>query len=210
MYRVLIADDHPVVRKGMREILVESGLIRSVDEAGNGREALDLISGHDYDVVLLDISMPGMGGIEALEAIKKTMPSLPVLMLTIYPETDYAVRCLRAGASGYLTKRSEPDELVVAIRKIVKGGRYISPVVADILASNITGNERETPHDKLSNRELQVMQMIVKGKSNKEIAANMSLSPKTISSFRSRILEKLVVKNNSEIVQYAVKHRLFE
>lgn len=210
MLRVLIADDHPIVRKGIRQILEETRNVQSVDEAETGQEVLDKVKKGRFDIVLLDISMPGMSGIDTLEELKKLKPSLPVLILSMYPEEEYAVRALKAGASGYLTKKSAPDELATAIRKIYRGERYISPTLADLLASNLMDDSERPLHESLSNREFQVMRMIVEGKALKEIAGEMSLSPKTVSTFRSRILQKLNMTSNAELIQYAVKNKLGE
>lgn len=210
MLRVLIADDHPIVRKGIRQILEETRNIQSIDEAETGQEVLEMVRKGRFDIVLLDISMPGMNGIDALEELKKLKPSLPVLILSMYPEEEYAVRALKAGASGYLTKKSAPDELATAIKKIYKGERYISPAVADLLASNLMEDLDRPLHESLSNRELQVMRMIVAGKALKEIAGEISLSPKTVSTFRSRILQKLNITSNAELIQYALKNKLGE
>lgn len=208
MLRVLIADDHPIVRRGIRQILEETKNIQSIEEAATGQEVLDKVRAGKFDVVLLDISMPGMSGIDTLEELKKLRPSLPVLILSMYPEEEYAVRALKGGASGYLTKKSAPDELATAIRKLYKGERYISPAVADLLASNLMDTGERPLHENLSNREFQVLRMIVAGKALKEIAAEMSLSPKTVSTFRSRILHKLNMTSNSELIQYAIKYQL--
>ncbi|MGC2061410.1 MAG: response regulator transcription factor [Thermodesulfovibrionales bacterium] len=210
MLRVLIADDHPIVRKGIRQILEETRNVQSIDEAETGQEVLDKVKKGRFDIVLLDISMPGMNGIDTLEELKKLKPSLPVLILSMYPEEEYAVRALKAGASGYLTKKSAPDELATALRKIYKGERYISPILADLLASNLLDELEKPLHESLSNREFQVMRMIVAGKALKEIAGEMSLSPKTVSTFRSRILQKLNMTSNAELIQYAVKNQLGE
>ncbi|MBI5073651.1 MAG: response regulator transcription factor [Nitrospirae bacterium] len=210
MYKILIADDHPIVRKGLRQILEEGGIVRSIEEAENGREAIEKVRDGSFDVVMLDISMPEMGGLEALEQIKKLRPSLPVLILSIYAEEEYAVRALRSGASGYMTKKSAPDELITAIKKIAHGARYISPSLADFLASHLTEEQNKPPHETLSNREFQVMRMIATGRSLKEIAFDMSLSPKTISTFRTRILQKLQLQSNADLIQYAIKNKLVD
>ncbi|MBI5846405.1 MAG: response regulator transcription factor [Nitrospirae bacterium] len=208
MYKILIADDHPIVRKGLRQILEEGGIVRKVEEAGSGKEAVEKVRNGSFDVALLDISMPEMSGLEALDEIKKLRPSMPVLILSIYAEEEYAVRALRSGASGYMTKKSAPDELIAAIRKIVRGGRYISPSLADFLASHLTGESDKPLHETLSTREFQVMRMIAAGRSLKEIAYDMSLSPKTISTFRTRILQKMQMQNNADLIQYAIKNKL--
>lgn len=210
MYKILIADDHPIVRKGLRQILEEGKIVRSVEEAENGKEAIEKVRKGSFDVVMLDISMPEMSGLEALEEIKKLTPSLPVLILSIYSEEEYAVRALKSGASGYMTKKSAPDELIAAIRKIVRGGRYISPSLADFLATHLTGEDSKPLHEALSNREFQVMRMIAAGKSLKEIAFDMSLSPKTISTFRTRILQKMQMQSNADLIQYAIKNNLMD
>jgi len=210
MYRILIADDHPIVRRGLRQILEENRTVLSVEEAGTGQEAIEIVKRRRFDVVLLDISMPGMSGLEALSEIKKLNPGLPVLILSIYPEEDYAVRALKAGASGYLTKKSAPDELITAIKKLCRGERYISPSLAEFLATHLTEENERPLHESLSNREYQVMRLITSGKSLKEAAAVMSLSPKTISTFRTRVLQKLNLKSNAELIQYAMKHDLME
>ena len=210
MFRILIADDHPIVRKGLVHVLEDSGIVRSIEEAANGQEVLDKVKRSHFDIVLLDISMPGMGGIETLEELKKLYPSLPVLMLSMYPEEEFAVRALKAGAAGYLTKKSASDELTDAIRKISRGQRYISSSLAEFLAVNLTEDTERPLHELLSNRELQVMRMIVKGMSIKEIAGEISRSPKTVSTFRSRILEKLKMKSNAQLIQYAMKNNLID
>jgi DNA-binding NarL/FixJ family response regulator len=208
MLRILIADDHPIVRQGLKHILEAGGNVRSIEEAENGAQVLSMIRKTPFDVVLLDISMPGINGLETLEEIKKIKASLPVLILSMYPEEEYAVRALKAGAAGYLTKKSVPEELTRAVKKLVRGERYISQTLADFLAASLT-EERDKPlHEALSARELQVLRLIVAGKSIKEIAAEMSRSPKTISTFRSRILQKLNMKNNAQLYQYAIKNNL--
>jgi DNA-binding NarL/FixJ family response regulator len=208
MYKILIADDHPIVRRGLVQILRESGSVTTIDEACNGREALEKAQNGRYDVVLLDISMPGMSGLEVLDELKKSKPSLPVLILSIYHEEEYAVRALKSGASGYMTKKSAPDELLLAVKKLARRERYISPSLADYLASHLTDNTDRPLHDCLSNREFQVMRLIVSGRSLKEIAGEMALSPKTISTFRTRILQKLKMKSNADLIQYALKNNL--
>ncbi|MGC2064282.1 MAG: response regulator transcription factor [Thermodesulfovibrionales bacterium] len=210
MYRILIADDHPIVLKGLKQILEESGIVRRITQVNSGEEVLATIKENNFDMVLLDISMSGINGIETLEEVKKLKPSLPVLILSMYPEKDYALRAIKAGASGYLTKKSAPAELANAISKIARGGRYISPVLADLIASTLTASSDTPPHERLSNREFQVLRMIASGKSLKEIGGEISLSPKTIGTFRTRILQKLNLTGNAELVRYALKHELFE
>ena len=210
MYRILIADDHPIVRRGLIQILEEAKVKLLIEEASNGREAVEKAVKGKFDVAMLDVSMPEMDGLAALQEIKKQKPSLPVLMLSIYPEEEFALRALKAGASGYLTKKSAPDELLGAVRKLAKGGRYISPTLADHLALKLTEPGNRPLHESLSNREFYVMRCIASGKAIKEIAAEMSLSPKTISTFRTRILQKMNMKSNAELIQYTVKHNLSE
>jgi len=208
--RILIADDHPIVRAGFKQVLSDTPDLIVADEAGNGQEVLEHLKKKKYDVVLLDISMPGKNGLEILGDLKADYPKLPVLILSIYPEEQYAIRALRAGASGYLTKASAPHELISAIRKISQGGRYISASLAEKLASYLDGDMTKSPHETLSNREHQVMRMIASGKTVSEIAGNLNLSVKTISTYRSHILEKMKMKNNAEITLYAVQNKLVD
>ena len=210
MIKVLIADDHPVVRMGMKHILEKDKGILVEDEASNGAEVLKKISKKDFDVILLDISMPGRDGLDVLKQIKEQKPDLPVLVLSMYPEKQYAIRVLKTGASGYLTKKSAPFELITAIRKVSVGGKYISPSVAERLAFYVETNENKNPQETLSNREYQVMCMICAGKSTKEISEELCLSIQSISTYRSRILEKMSLKNNTELILYAVKNNLID
>jgi len=206
--KILIADDHPIVRAGIKQILAETSDMVAADEAGSGQEVLNLIQKKDYDVILLDISMPGRSGLEVLKDLKKEKPKTPVLILSIYPEEQYAIRALRAGASGYLTKSSAPNELVSAIRKISSGGRYITEALAEKLASYFAMDLKKPLHETLSDREYQVMLMIAAGKTVTEIAGELCLSVKTISTYRTHILEKMYLKNNSEIARYAIQNDL--
>ena len=210
MLRILIADDHPIVRRGLRQTIDETPDMLVVDEASNGREVLSKVRAASYDVVLLDISMPGRSGVDILKELKSERPGLPVLILTIHSEEQYAVRVLRAGASGYLTKESAPDELVAAIRKVSMGGRYVTSSLAERLASELGTSDEELPHKALSDREYQVMRMIASGKTVTQIAEELSLSVKTVSTYRSRILEKMKMNNNAEITYYAIKNRLVD
>jgi DNA-binding NarL/FixJ family response regulator len=211
LLRILIADDHPIVRKGLRQILEETDLAQKIVEAESGKEALQKISENNFDVVLLDISMPGMDGIETAEEIKKLKPSLPILIISMYPERDYAMRAFKAGALGYLTKKSAPEELATAIKKVIKRERYITSTLADLLLADMVTDHIAGPlHESLSNREIQVMRLIVEGKSLKEIAGTMSLSPKTIGTFRTRILQKMNMTSNAELVKYSMNHQLFD
>jgi DNA-binding NarL/FixJ family response regulator len=210
MIRILIADDHTIVREGLKQILAETRDMVVADEASNGQEVFTKVSKNEYDVVLLDISMPGRSGLEVLKQLKSERPKLPILILSMYSEEQYAMRALRAGASGYMTKESAPDELIEAIRKVSQGRKYVSPSLAEKLAVSLELGEEKPPHEMLSDREYQVMCMIASGKTIKEIAEELSLSVKTISTYRSRILEKLNFKTNAAITHYAVQNRLVE
>lgn len=208
MTRILIADDHAILRKGLRRILTEINEGYDIDEASNGYEVIEKIRERDYDLILLDISMPGLNGLDALKQIKAENPKLPVLILTMHPEEQYALRSLKAGASGYLTKESVPDELMNAIRKILRGGKYLSNSLAERLAFAIDEKVDKQPHELLSDREYQVFCLIAAGKGLTEIAEEMSLSVKTVSTYRSRILEKMKMKSNAELIHYAIKNKL--
>ncbi len=210
MLRILIADDHPIVRQGLRQIIAEISDMVVADEASNGWEVLSKARASYYDVVLLDISMPGIHGIDIIRQLKNKRPRLPILILSIHPEEQYAVPALRAGASGYLTKESIPDELVAAIRKVSMGGKYVSSSLAEKLASDLETSDEQPAHKTLSDREYQVMCMVASGKTVTEIAQELSLSVKTISTYRSRILEKMKMKNNVELAYYAIKNRLVD
>ncbi len=208
MIRILIADDHPIVRQGLKQILTEEPDMGEFGEAKNSQEVLDLVRENDWDVVILDITMPGRGGLDTLKEIRSERPKLPVLILSIHPEDQYAVRALKAGAAGYMTKESAPDDLIKAIRKVLKGGKYISPSLAENLALFLERDDQKAPHENLSDREYQVMCMIASGKKVKEIAENLSLSVKTISTYRARILEKMKMKSNADLIHYAIQNRL--
>jgi DNA-binding NarL/FixJ family response regulator len=210
MVNVIVIDDHPIVRQGLKQILLEEPDMAVFGEARNSQEALELIRKRDWDIVVLDITMPGRGGLDVLKEIKHERPRLPVLILSIHPEDQYAVRALKAGASGYLNKESAPEELVQAIRKILRGGKYVSSAFAEKLVSNL-GTEAETPlHETLSDREYQVMLMIASGKTTSEIAEEMALSMKTVSTYRARILEKMGMKSNGDLTYYVIKNNLIE
>ena len=210
MIRILIADDHPIVRQGFKQVLSETADLVVADEAGNGREVLALVARRDYDVILLDISMPEKNGLEVLKELKAVNPRIPVLILSIYPEEQYAIRALKAGASGYLTKASAPDELISAIRKVSRGGKYISSSLAEKLAYEVGGDAGKAPHETLSDREYQILLLIASGKTVSDIAGEMCLSVKTVSTYRSRILEKMKLKNNAELTTYAIRNKLVE
>lgn len=210
MIKILIADDHAIVRRGLKQILTETPDMVVAGEAHNGQELLEKMRSDQWDVIVLDISMPGRGGLDILKQLKSERPKLPVLMLTIHPEDQYAVRVLRAGASGYLTKESAPDHLVEAIRKVARGGKYISPHLAERLAFNLESISERPLHEALSDREFQVLRLIASGKTVKEIGEELSLSVKTISTYRTRILEKMKMKNNAEMTHYAIQQKLVE
>ena len=208
--RILIVDDHAVVRQGIRQILAEMSGPVVIGEAGNGGDALRLLREESWNIVLLDIGLPGKNGIEVLKQIKAEWKKLPVLMLSMYPEDQYALRAIRAGAAGYMTKESAPDELLNAINKVKNGGRYISADVAEKLVFELDEAKNELPHQGLSDREFEVLRLIASGKSVSEIADMLSLSVKTIRTYRSRILEKMKMKHNAELTHYALKHELVE
>jgi DNA-binding NarL/FixJ family response regulator len=210
MIKILIADDHPVVRKGLGEIVKKAFDMVMVDEASNGQEVLERVAKNDYDVVLLDVSMPGRSGLDILKELKGQKPKLSVLVLSIYPEEQYAVRVLKAGASGYLTKESAQDELISAIQKVSTGRKYITPSLAERLALDLEMGAEKPPHESLSDREYQVMCMIASGKTVKEIAEELFLSVKTVSTYRARLLDKMRMKNNAELTHYAIKYRLVD
>jgi DNA-binding NarL/FixJ family response regulator len=206
--RILIADDHPIVREGYKKILTSQPDMDVTGEAGNGQEVLDLIQKKDFDLILLDISMPGRSGLEILKELKSQKPHLPVMILSIYPEEQYAVRAFRDGASGYLTKASTPKELISAIRKVSHGGRYVTEALAEKLTYFLHGDADKVPHEKLSDREYQVMLLIASGKTVTQIADELCLSVKTISTYRRHILEKMQFTTNAEITMYAIQNKL--
>jgi DNA-binding NarL/FixJ family response regulator len=208
MIRILVVDDHTIVREGLKQILGEEKDLVVSDEASNGQEALQKIGKNAYDCVLLDISMPGRSGLEVLKDIKALRPKLPVLILSMHSEELYAIRALRAGASGYLTKASASEELIGAIRKVAAGRKYVSTSLAEKLAFELDADASKLPHETLSDREYQVMIMLASGKAVKEIADEVCLSVKTISTYRMRIMEKMNMKKNAELTLYAIQHRL--
>ena len=210
MLRILIADDHEVVRKGLGKVLVETLQPVQVDEAANGQEAVTKVLKNEYSLVVLDIKMPGKSGLDVLKEIKQRRPKLPVLILSMHPEEHFAIRAIRAGASGYLTKECAGDELVLAIRKALKGERYISGSLAEILAGGLEGDPEKPPHEILSDREYQVMLMIASGKTVGGIAKELCLSAKTISSYRTNLLLKMGMKNSAEITHYAIQNKLVD
>jgi DNA-binding NarL/FixJ family response regulator len=210
MLKILIADDHPIVRQGLKQILSEESDMGVFGEAQNSQEVLELVQKQDWDIVILDINMPGRGGIDVLKELKHERPKLPVLMLSVHPEDQYAVRALKAHASGYMTKDSAPEELVKAIRKILRGGKYISSTLAEKLAFDLETETEKPLHETLSDREHQVLLMIASGKTVSEIAEELSLSVKTIDTYRARILEKMKMRTNAELTYYAIKNKLVD
>lgn len=208
--KVLIADDHAIVREGLKQILSEVSDMDVAGEASDGAEALGWLRKGKVDIVLLDMSMPGKSGIELLKQIKIEYPRLPVLILSMHKEDQYAIRTLRAGASGYLTKESAPELLVSAIRKVAAGGRYISPGLAEKLLLDWTPDDDKPPHTLLSDREYEIFQMIISGKTTSEIASELALSVKTVSTHKVRILQKMKLKNSTELVVYAMKYHLID
>jgi DNA-binding NarL/FixJ family response regulator len=206
--RVMLADDHAIVRAGLKEILESTGDITVVREATNGHEALSAAREEVFDVAVLDLSMPGRSGIELIKLIKTERPKLKVLVLSMHSEQQYAVRALRAGASGYLTKDSAADELVAAIRRIASGGAYVSPETAERLVLDSSSGASETPHTQLSNREFEVFRMIVAGRSVSDIADTLKLSVKTVSTHKTRILLKMDAASPADLVRYAIAHKL--
>lgn len=207
---VLIADDHSIVREGLKQIVMKMDEVSNVEEAIDGHEALTKIEQSNYDLVILDISMPGLSGLDILKTIKDREEKENVLILSVHPQEQYAVRAFNLGASGYLCKYSVAEELAVAIKKIAGGGRYITPVLAEKIIFDEKNGISKLPHEKLSQREFQIMCMLAKGRSVKEIARELFLSDKTISTYRTRVLEKTGLKNNAELTHYAIKNDLIE
>lgn len=210
MIRVLIADDHAILRRGLAQIIAEAGDMQVCAEAESGAQTIKLVREHAPDVVLLDITMPDRNGLDTLKQLKKEKPKLAVLMLSMHPEETYALRAIKAGASGYLNKQSAPALLVTAIRQVAGGRRYISPAVAEELAGTIADGTDRPAHATLSDREYETMRLIASGKTLTEIAVEMHLSVKTVSVYRARLLQKMQLKNNSELTHYALKEQLVD
>jgi DNA-binding NarL/FixJ family response regulator len=205
--RLLVADDHEIVRRGLRQIVAEAQDLTVAGEAATAEEVLLRVGERSWDAVILDLSLPGGNGLDLLAEVR---PDLPVLILTIHSEEQYAIRALRAGAAGYLTKESAPEQLVEAVRKVVRGGKYVSPAVAERLAYNL-GRDPDRPlHETLSDREYEVLRMVASGQTVSEVAEALALSVKTVSTYRTRILEKMGMKTNAELTHYAIKNRLVE
>ena len=210
MIRVLLADDHAIVRAGLKEILADTGDMSVVGEAGSGPEVLAQVRTHDYDVLVLDMSMPGRSGIELIKQVKGEKPKMRILVLSMHSEAQYAVRAVKAGASGYLTKDSAADQLVAAIRRIAAGGAFVSPETAERLALDFDRPADAPPHTLLSDREFQVLCLLVSGKSVSQIASDLSLSVKTVSTHKTHIMEKMSLENQTELIQYAIRHKLLD
>ncbi len=208
MLRILIADDHTIVRKGLIQILQEDFSNAVIEEVQDAEELIKKVMADRWDVVISDLSMPGRSGLEALQQIKLSFPDLPVLILSIHPEEQYALRALKAGAAGYLSKDTAPDELVKAVQKVLLGKKYISQSIAERLANNISSNYNNNPHENLSDREFDVMKLLANGKSVSEIAEMLHLSVTTVSTYRARIMGKMKLKSNSDLTKYAIENNL--
>lgn len=211
MIKVILADDHSIVRAGLRRIVEESGDMEVVAEASDGREALRKVEQYKPDVAVIDISMPGLDGLEVVSQLGRRYPDLPVLILTMHEEGQYVVRAIEAGAMGYITKQSAPEQLVIAIRKVMNGSRYLTDEAAEALALRIArGRKGQTPLDSLSMRELQVLRRLALGNTNREIASAYNISIKTVETYRARLLKKLNLRNNAELSRFAIQNRLIE
>jgi DNA-binding NarL/FixJ family response regulator len=210
MIRVLIVDDHTILRRGLSQIISETDDLEVAGEADSGAQAIKLARAQAFDVVLLDISMPDRNGLDTLKQLKKEKPKLAVLMLSMHPEEHYAMRALKAGASGYLTKQSAPALLVTAIRQVASGRKYVSSELAEELARTVGSDAGRPRHETLSDREYETLRLMASGKTLTEVAGEMTLSVKTVSVYRARLLEKMQLKNNAELTYYALKHKLVE
>ena len=210
MINILIADDHAIVREGLKQIVAEESDMKVTGEAANASELFELLDKDSWEIVVLDINMPGKSGLEALKEMKTRNITVPVLILSMFSEDQYGLRAIKAGAAGYLKKVSAPTELVLAIRKIVGGGKYINPTLAEKLADNFDVNNKKAPHQNLSDREYQIMCFISFGKSAEEIAQELTISIHTVYSYRNRILEKMHLKSNVELTKYAIQNKLIE
>lgn len=210
MIRVLIADDHELVRRGVRGLLKEALPDVVLGEALDAAQTLAAVEKKAWDLVLLDINMPGRNGLDVLQDLKRVYPKLPVVMLSTFPEKDYAVRAFKLGAAAYVSKESASGELLAAVRKALTGGRYVTPLLAEVLAATVAGESPAAAHDLLSNRELQVLRLVASGKSLKEIAAELSLSEKTIGTYRTRISQKIGLSTNVELARYATRYKLVD
>ena len=207
MTKVLIVDDHPIVRRGLKDILIAEGGFE-VSEASDGHEALSIVKNQSFDIIILDLDLPGIPGLELLKEIHRISKKIRVLVLSVYPEDQFALRILRAGAQGFVSKDAAPDELIKAIRTILKGGKHVSEKVADMLLSHYDTVTDRARHEKLSDREFEILCFIGEGRTIKEIAAKLSLSPATVSTYRTRILNKLDMKTTAELIRYGIENKL--
>jgi two-component system invasion response regulator UvrY len=210
MSRILIADDHQIVRAGLKTLLAEYKDLTVAGEAGSGVEAVAMVRESDWDIVLLDISMPDINGVDTLKQIRRAKPDLPVLILSMHPEGQYAVNLLRAGANGYVCKEGAPEQLINAIRTVLKGRRYVSPALGELLASDLSGDTQKPLHSDMSEREFQVFCKLAAGQAVSEIANDLFISVKTVSTYRTRILEKMKMKSNADLTYYAMKNGLIQ
>ncbi|MBL0182168.1 MAG: response regulator transcription factor [Chitinophagaceae bacterium] len=208
MLRILIADDHTIVRKGLKQILLEEFSNAVIDEVPDAEELIKKVMAQKWDVVVSDLSMPGRSGLDALQQIKSSYPDLPVLILSIHPEEQYALRALKSGAAGYLSKDTAPDELVKAVKKVLLGKKYISQAIAEKLADSFSSASTRQPHETLSDREFDVMKLLANGKSVSDIADMLSLSVTTVSTYRARVMTKMNLKSNSDLTKYAIENKL--
>jgi two-component system, NarL family, invasion response regulator UvrY len=206
--KCLIVDDHPIVRKGIKDLLVEEGFCHVVVEAASGEAALTAVRRDPWDLLVLDVALPDKHGLEVLKEVKRMRPTLPVLMLSLYPEREFALRAIRAGASGYLTKDQPPVELAAAVRQVSAGRRYITPSLANQMADSLDLRQPAILHERLSDREMEVLQLLGQGKTVSAIADEMALSVKTVSTYRGRLLKKLRLRTTAALVRYAIEHRL--
>jgi DNA-binding NarL/FixJ family response regulator len=210
MIRVLIVDDHQIVRRGLKEIFSDEFADLNVGEAETSKAALELVVTQDWDIVLMDINIPGRNGLEVLEEVKRLRPRTPVLVLSAYPEEEFAIRALKCGASGYLNKSRASEELLAGVKQVLAGGRYITASLAERLAAALGSDVQQAPHESLSSRELQVLRMVANGRTLKEVAAELALSEKTVGTYRSRISKKMGLASNVELTRYALQHRLVD
>jgi len=208
MLRILIADDHIVVRRGLRQILLDEFLAADIVEVGNADELFTRVLKEEWDVVITDISMPGRSGLDVLQQIRQHYPRLPVLVLSIHPEDQYAIRVMRAGASGYLNKDSAPEQLVKAVHRVLLGKKFITPSLAEKLADTLDQDADKLPHESLSDREFEVLKMLASGIPVADIAEKLMLSPTTVSTYRARVLQKMNAKNNADLIRYAMENKL--
>lgn len=210
MTRIMLVEDHQIVREGLKKIISDEGDMVVAAEFANGAEAMAKIDSEDYDLVLLDLSLPGRSGMDVLKHIRGRKPDLPVLVISAYPEEDYGIRVLKAGAAGFLSKAGDASDVINAIRTVIRGGKYLSPALADKLIGAIGGSLDISLHQTLSNREYEVFRLIASGKTVTEISHEMALSVKTISTYKTRILEKMKLKNKTDLTRYAFEHGLFD